>query len=279
MSEPAVTVQALYYARVQNRPITRVVIHATSPPGAPGTSSSASGMAHGTALYFRSRNAGGSAHYITDVNAEEHCVADEYIAYHAPPNTGSIGIEICGEETYTRAEWLSPEVWPAVVRAQARAREVCHRFGVPWVRLTVADLLAGHHGVCGHVDVSNAWHQSDHSDPGNGFPWDRFLADLGAQASPYPTGDDVPAPTDVVFSVICPDGGGWDLHGDGGVTAWPGTPRGVPRDYIACSNDGGKYRFDPATQNGGKGPISYPGLPVAARQGSRYFTQLLVLVA
>jgi len=40
----------------------------------------------------------------------------------------------------------------------------------------VADLKAGKRGVCGHVDVTDAWHQSDHDDPGPWFPWDKFMA-------------------------------------------------------------------------------------------------------
>ena len=40
----------------------------------------------------------------------------------------------------------------------------------------MADLKAGKRGVCGHTDVTDAWHQSDHDDPGPWFPWDRFMA-------------------------------------------------------------------------------------------------------
>jgi len=40
----------------------------------------------------------------------------------------------------------------------------------------VADLKAGRRGVCGHTDVTDAWHQSDHDDPGPWFPWDKFMA-------------------------------------------------------------------------------------------------------
>jgi hypothetical protein len=66
-----------------------------------------------------------------------------------------------------------------VQRAAARARDLCDRYGLPLVKLTPADLLAGKHGICGHVDVSQAWHQSDHSDPNNTtFPWDRFMAEV-----------------------------------------------------------------------------------------------------
>lgn len=40
----------------------------------------------------------------------------------------------------------------------------------------MADLKAGRRGICGHVDVTDAWHQSDHDDPGPWFPWDKFMA-------------------------------------------------------------------------------------------------------
>lgn len=188
MAEPAITLRAVHDSGAPNAPVTRIVIHATA--GGQGfPAESAAGVAHATARYFQSQAAGGSAHYICDVAAEEHCVPDGVVAWHAPPNPGSIGIEVCADPTYTRAQWLDPKVWPAVVRAAARCRELCDRFGVPKVKLTSAGLLAGAHGVCGHVDVSGAWHQSDHWDPGPNFPWDRFMA-LVADQTPPPTAED-----------------------------------------------------------------------------------------
>lgn len=175
MAEPPITIQAYHVSSGSNLPVHRIVIHSTS-PGIGYPKASANGMARSTAHYFQSSSSGGSAHYIVDAADEEHCVHDKAIAWHAPPNQGSIGIEICGEAYYTNAEWVSDKVTPLLVKAAARAAELCHRFGVPVVKLSVSDLRAGKRGICGHVDVSNAWHQSDHTDPGPHFPWPEFIA-------------------------------------------------------------------------------------------------------
>lgn len=105
--------------------------------------------------------------------------------------------------------------------------------------------------------------------------WGVGRPDFDPEQSPLSQEADVPAPNDVVDSAICPDGGGWDMHADGGVFAWNGTPRGVPKDYIAVANDGAHYHFDPTLQ--AKGLISYPALPLKDRQGARYFVRMLVV--
>jgi N-acetyl-anhydromuramyl-L-alanine amidase AmpD len=63
-----------------------------------------------------------------------------------------------------------------VERAAVLCRQLCDKHGVPKRKLSVADLKAGRRGICGHTDVTDAWHQSDHDDPGPWFPWDRFMA-------------------------------------------------------------------------------------------------------
>lgn len=190
MAEPPLTLHAIHDDGPGNLQPTRIVIHATCPNiGYPAAS--APGRALSTARYFQSPAAGGSAHYVVDPAGEQHCVPDAHIAWHSPPNPRSIGIEICAEggdypRSYSRAQWLSDPVWPAVQRAAARTRELCQRFGIPAVKLSVADLQAGRHGICGHVDVSRAFHQSSHSDPGAGFPWPEFLALVTQPANPAP---------------------------------------------------------------------------------------------
>jgi len=192
MSEPPVTVRAAHDSGPGNLPPYRVVIHATCPNvGYPAAS--APGTALGTARYFASANAKGSAHYVCDPGAEQHCVPDNYIAWHAPPNPHSIGIEICSEggdypKSYTRDQWLSSAVWPAVLRAAQRTRELCIRHRIPLVRVSAANLRAGAHGICGHVDVSHAYGQSSHSDPGSAFPWAEFM---NAVTLSNATGDDM----------------------------------------------------------------------------------------
>lgn len=187
MAEPPVTVRAAHDSGTPNQTPTRYVVHCTA-GGLGFPRESAAGRARGTADYFARETSGGSAHYVHDAGgAEEHCVPEAVIAWHAPPNQYSVGDEICGEPTYTRDQWLSPEVWPALQASARRCREVCDRYGIPKVKLSPADLLAGRHGICGHVDVSQAWHQSSHWDPGPNFPWDRYLAEVnGGVPVPLP---------------------------------------------------------------------------------------------
>jgi len=183
MAEPPITLQAYHVSSGANAPVHRVVIHATA-PGMSGIHASDDGEARNTAHYFQSPSSGGSAHYIEDGHDEEHCVHDAAIAWHAPPNTGSIGIEICAEAHYDAAQWGTAEVKACMEKAAIRCAELCHRFGLSVVHLHAADLLAGKRGIAGHVDVSQAWHMSDHTDPGPNFPWAYFLGRVNAHSSP-----------------------------------------------------------------------------------------------
>jgi hypothetical protein len=98
----------------------------------------------------------------------------------------------------------------------------------------------------------------------------------GIDKAPTTTGEDVPAPTDVVDSWSVPGSGGsayFNLTADGGLQAFGGA---VPSqlEYISSANDGARYHFGP-TQT--PGLISYPGLPPNERLGTRYFVDLTVL--
>lgn len=195
MAEPKITRRAAHDDGPGNTPITRIVIHATC-GGRGYPHESEVGVAANTAAYFAKKAAGGSAHYVVDLEDEQHCVPDNVIAWHAPPNKGSIGIEICAEASYTRDEWLSDAVWPAVEKAAERHLELSARFNVPLVRLSPVDLLAGREGYCGHVDVSQTWHETNHTDPGPGFPWDEYAKLLNAAAPvPAPAPQPAPAPS------------------------------------------------------------------------------------
>lgn len=236
MTEPAITRQAFHVSAGSNLPVKRIVIHATCPPGLPWPNASASGQAAATAGYFTQPSSGGSAHYICDVAGEEHCVADQAVAWHAPPNPGSIGIEICGQSTYSRDQWLSPQVWPAVHLAATRTRELADRHGVPLERVDAGQLEGGRRGICGHADVTAAWHQSDHTDPGPNFPWPEFMAVVAGGVQPIPP---IPPPAppvppldlpgdDDVAQLLTINAGPLGQHGegtvlfDGGQTDHPG---------------------------------------------------------
>jgi len=168
-----------------NLPAARIVWHTTESGSYPAAS--AAGVAANVEDYFRRTDCGGSAQYIVDVRDTLHDLPDNTIAWGAPPNPGSEHIEICGTRYYTRAQWLSPQVWPAVQNAIHVAAELTVRLTIPIVKLSPNDLVNGHHGHCGHVDVSQAWGQTDHTDPGPDFPWDLVIPALkvatGARAA------------------------------------------------------------------------------------------------
>lgn len=61
-------------------------------------------------------------------------------------------------------------------RSLVLARDICKRNGIPIRKLSTSEVKAGRSGICGHNNVSDAFHQSDHDDPGPYFPWDKFIA-------------------------------------------------------------------------------------------------------
>ena len=178
MAELPVTTPAYRTIQGNNLPATRIVWHTTESGSYPAAS--APGVAANVASYFQRHDCGGSAQYITDIAATLHVLSDNTIAWGAPPNPGSVHIEICGTRYYTRSQWLSSQVWPAVQNAIHVAAELTTRLTIPIAKLSPTDLVNGHHGHCGHVDVSQAWGQTDHTDPGPDFPWDLVIPAIKA---------------------------------------------------------------------------------------------------
>ena len=94
------------------------------------------------------------------------------IAYHAPPNWRGEGICITGRAA---RDWTGTndgvDDWPELELTAHLAAWRCEARGWPVRRLTPQQIIAGEKGICGHIDMTNAFHQSDHTDPGVGFPW------------------------------------------------------------------------------------------------------------
>ncbi len=171
MSEPAVTLLAGTYGDYPNGTVTRVVIHDEEFPVEVGSALS-------IAQDFANRRAPnyGSAGYVTDQGDEQHCVPDSKVAYHAPPNQGSVGQERDGYASYNPDQWNHSDAQRTTCNVAARTAELLRRFGLPPVWLTVGQLAAGGRGVTSHNNVSLCWGQSDHHDPGPAFPIGAFMA-------------------------------------------------------------------------------------------------------
>jgi hypothetical protein len=178
-----------------NSPVNRLVVHHT-------VSKTQRGGAQATANGFASPNAGGSAHYTVDPGAVVQSVKESVIAWHAPPNGNSIGVEmtdLCIWQAYPssnagqldsrfannegafHARWSLPDWQQMLARTAIVFRNLADKHGVPLVRLSVADLAAGKRGICGHREVSFWKKQSSHIDPyacdscSGDFPWGQFM--------------------------------------------------------------------------------------------------------
>jgi N-acetyl-anhydromuramyl-L-alanine amidase AmpD len=161
-------VQARQHGGRGNVPPTRIVIHATVSP-------TVKGGARAVARYFAATSRNASAHYVVDPGEIVQCATDDTICYHAPPNRHSLGVELCDPQTGSGKRWGDADHEAMLERAAGLVRDLAARYGIPVRRLSPTDLRAGRKGICGHVDVTNAWHRTSHTDPGPDFPWDHFL--------------------------------------------------------------------------------------------------------
>ena len=161
--------------------IDRIVIHATVSPCEAGDADS-------VANYFRSPDSGGLAHYVVGPDKIIQCCPEMTACWHAPPNSRSIGIELCDPQAGLLSRWTDANHQSMFARAHGLVHDLAARHSVPLLFRNALALRNGGRGVTTHYEVSQAWHQSDHSDPGPGFsPFMNFLLG-GAAGSPgsYP---------------------------------------------------------------------------------------------
>lgn len=130
--------------------------------------------AEGAASWFANPASGGSANLCID---DAHCfrtVADLRTPWAAPPlNQRGFHIEIAGYAGWSRYDWLAhPD---RLERAAFKAAQRSRIYQIPVRQVGAIGLRLGRKGFVTHNAVSKAWRQSDHHDPGPGFPLDRFL--------------------------------------------------------------------------------------------------------
>lgn len=162
-----------------NYPIQRVVIHGTVSPCVVGG-------ALAIARMFHTSTRPASTQKVHDPATSIRCVPDSVIAYGAPPNKGSLHHELCDPQGGSPSRWQDAN-HQSMLRVAARdVAADCLKYDIPIRKISAGDLLAGRKGICGHADVSAAWHQTDHVDPGPDFPWSQFLALVQSYAHPTP---------------------------------------------------------------------------------------------
>ena len=162
------------YSPGGNKPITRITLHSTVGP-------TKAGSARAIAAYFRWTDRPASAHYVVDAAEVVQVVFDGDTAYHAPPNAHSIGVEMCDNPSPTNIlRWFDRD-HRAMLKLTARlVAELCLAYDVPAEFRKADALRAGGHGVTTHAQVSKAWGQTTHWDPG-AWPRRRFMRQVRRQ--------------------------------------------------------------------------------------------------
>jgi N-acetyl-anhydromuramyl-L-alanine amidase AmpD len=103
-------------------------------------------------------------------------------------NQASISIEHAGAASQTSQEWQDNYSKHELATSARLAADIAKRYGIPGVKLTPADILAGKAGFCGHADITIAKKiAGGHSDPGVHFPWDLYLKQVNAILNPAAT--------------------------------------------------------------------------------------------
>lgn len=126
-----------------------------------------------------------SAHYVIDSANVFCCVPDLLTAWHCGHhgNLLTIGLELCGSADQSRAQWLDAASVATLGLAARLCVTLCLRYGLPPAVVTPTGLRAGERGITTHAMVSQAWHESDHYDPGPGFPLGDFIVAVEAVLS------------------------------------------------------------------------------------------------
>jgi len=123
-----------------------------------------------------------SAHYIVDSNSIVQCVLDPGVAWHCGKtgNAKTIGIELCGMTNQKHEEWFDETSLATLQLAARLIATLCSRFSLPAQYVAAADLVRGERGITTHNDVSLAWRETNHTDPGPTFPLSEFIAAVAA---------------------------------------------------------------------------------------------------
>jgi N-acetyl-anhydromuramyl-L-alanine amidase AmpD len=118
-----------------------------------------------------------SCTYVIDTDSVTQCLDELAVAWHCghTGNARSIGIEFCGRARQSADEWLDDLSRPMLELGARLVREVCDRHHLPIQFVNAHGLRRGDRGVTTHAEVTRAWGESTHTDPGPNFPMGPLL--------------------------------------------------------------------------------------------------------
>jgi N-acetyl-anhydromuramyl-L-alanine amidase AmpD len=158
------------YSRLHRARTDFIVIHATH--GAEGPRAAEDGAAE----FQHPLKPPRSCHYFVDSNSVARSIAPQLTAWHCghTGNARGIGVEICGRSDQSRAQWYDAQSLPTLQLAARLVASLCFDFDVPSMLLDAPGLRLGLRGITTHAAVALAWGETDHTDPGHGFPLEEF---------------------------------------------------------------------------------------------------------
>lgn len=165
-------VRARNFTKVDSRrPVRVIVMHSMEAPEKGDT-------AENVAQYFATTEREASAHLCVDNNSIVQCVLDNDVAWAAPgANRDGIHIEMAGYAAQTVQEWQDQYSVLVLENAAEAAAQYCLKYDIPVQQLSnnqLGDKVS--RGFVSHAQVSEVFKKSDHTDPGEGFPWKFFLS-------------------------------------------------------------------------------------------------------
>ena len=104
------------------------------------------------------------------------CNTDDFMPYAAGPtgNARCLHISLTGYASMSREDWLADDA--KLRRTAEQIAAWSQLYDIPLEFIDADQLRTGARGVHGHAEISAAWREVDHTDPGPGFPFDVVLA-------------------------------------------------------------------------------------------------------
>ena len=123
-----------------------------------------------------------SAHYACDPANVVQMVREQDIAWHCRSDaTGtvnrlSIGVEHAGYTLGTPTDWIrDPHAQGMMDLSAQLVADICSRYGVPVMHLTVEQIRAGERGIFSHIDATHAFGVAGGHVDGSTWAWDQYL--------------------------------------------------------------------------------------------------------
>lgn len=162
------------YQGGDNGVINRIVIHRMQAPEKADTAES-------VAKYFQHPSSVSSCHLCIDNNSVVECVKPNKIAYHAPPNPHSYGLEHAGYEA--DGSWTDDAYSNDMLKVSAMAsaqfvkdqQKIGNSIPIVWLDVSTLRVNPNARGFTSHDNVSRAFGKSSHWD-GRYFPHEAYLA-------------------------------------------------------------------------------------------------------